>query len=129
MAFATREEHNEYHRAYKAARRAEWFADKSCVMCGVTEELQADHIDPEGKSPHIKVSHNVWSWSEEKRDAELEKCQVLCDPCHKEKTAEWWASRRKHGTPAMYRRGCKCEECRADHCRRMKEYRARKKKC
>jgi DNA-directed RNA polymerase subunit M/transcription elongation factor TFIIS len=115
MGFTSKERHNEYNRQYKAARRAEWFAGKCCRYCGSTYDLQADHIDPRDKSKHIKVSHNVWSWSVARREAELAKCQVLCERCHRTKSAEELvaqaAARRRHGTTAMYR-FCNCAPCR-----------------
>ena len=132
MSFHSIERHNEYHREYKAARRAEWFAGKSCVECDSSEDLQADHIDPAGKSPHIKISHNVWSWSKEKREAELAKCQVLCESCHKKKTSEWWAAQRQHGAETLYRLGCRCDPCRINHNARSRivkeRWRARRRK-
>jgi hypothetical protein len=43
--------------------------------------LELDH-----KDHRQKVSHTIWSWSMERRDAELAKCQVLCHDCHLDKT-------------------------------------------
>lgn len=43
--------------------------------------MQVDHADAS-----TKVSHNVWSWAEERREAELAKCVVRCQPCHVKKT-------------------------------------------
>lgn len=53
-----------------------------CVQCGSKEKLELDHIVRE-----TKISHSVWSWKEERRNKELEKCQVLCKKCHSKKTA------------------------------------------
>ena len=55
-----------------------------CARCGANENLEVDHIDP-----LTKVSHNVWTWAEEKRLEELAKCQVLCHNCHVEKSSEY----------------------------------------
>jgi len=96
----------EYQRKWLRKRREEWFSKNGpCAKCGSKEELELDHIDPA-----TKVDHSVWSWSEERRLAELAKCQVLCGKCHKEKTA---ASVRKltHGTVSSYLKGCRCEQC------------------
>jgi hypothetical protein len=71
----------EYQRIYAAEKRRKFFIGKTCVRCGTANELTIDHIDP-----ITKISHNVWSWSETRRNAELEKCQILCWPCHKTKT-------------------------------------------
>ena len=66
-----------YQRGWLAGRKQAWFAGKSCVDCGATEKLELDHRDREQK-----VSHNIWSWSDERRVAEIDKCIVLCDDCH-----------------------------------------------
>lgn len=64
------------------SRRKAWLSENGpCAVCGSSEFLEIDHINPE-----TKVSHNVWSWSESRRTEELKKCQVLCKKCHKEKT-------------------------------------------
>lgn len=69
---------------YMQQRRAAWFAANGpCILCGSWNDLQLDH-----KSRLGKISHKVWSWSEERRNSELLKCQALCGPCHKEKTSK-----------------------------------------
>ena len=75
--FATREQKRAYDRAWYAARRAAWFADKCCVVCGSTDRLELHH-----KDPAQKVSHRVWSWSQSRRDTELAKCEVRCHEHH-----------------------------------------------
>ena len=99
----------EYKRKWAAARRAEWMAGKSCIICGTTQSLEVDHIDPEQK-----VSHRIWTWAIPRRDAELAKCQILCTEHHKEKTK---AQRPipEHGTVSRYTsktNKCRCELCR-----------------
>ena len=64
-----------------ARRRAEWFEGKSCVDCGGVADLRLDHVDAS-----LKVSHRIWSWARERREAELAKCVVRCEPCHLVKT-------------------------------------------
>jgi len=71
----------EYQRLWRAARRAEWFAGKTCVDCGTAESLDLDHEDRS-----TKVSHKVWSWSRVRREIELAKCVARCESCHAEKT-------------------------------------------
>lgn len=64
------------------ARRAEWLAKNGpCRKCGSSENLEVDHIDRSQK-----VTHRIWTWAEDKRAAELAKCQVLCRVCHREKS-------------------------------------------
>ncbi len=72
-----------YHAKWVAKRRAAFFVDKRCVRCGSTKKLELDHVDPE-----TKVSHCIWSWRESRRAEEISKCQVLCNKCHRKKTAE-----------------------------------------
>lgn len=79
----TRKEYlRNYCREWVRNKRATYFKDKMCVQCGSKEKLELDHIVRE-----TKISHSVWSWKEERRNKELEKCQVLCKKCHSKKTA------------------------------------------
>lgn len=65
-------------------KREAWLNEKGpCRHCGSGNNLEVDHINPKEK-----ISHNVWTWSEKKRNFELQKCQVLCESCHKKKTRE-----------------------------------------
>jgi 5-methylcytosine-specific restriction endonuclease McrA len=101
----TGDKKKEYQRKWIAARRAEYLSDKSCVVCGSTDRLEVDHINPEEK-----ISHNVWSWRQERRDKELAKCQILCFEHHKQKSKEDAIARRQHGR-TLYAHGCKCDIC------------------
>lgn len=82
------QERNEYRRNLHSTRREAFFSGRSCAFCGSTENLELDHIDPTTKDPYLrrKSNHFIWRWSEERRNAELAKCQVLCHPCHVEKS-------------------------------------------
>ena len=65
-----------------ARRRAEWMtAHGPCVDCGSWDDLQVDHVDAS-----TKVTHRVWSWAKDRREAELAKCAVRCVRCHDAKT-------------------------------------------
>jgi 5-methylcytosine-specific restriction endonuclease McrA len=109
MGYLDPEAQRKYQREWRALRRAEWFNGKKCVECGSTQNLELDHIDPSKK-----VTHNVWSWSKKRRDAELGKCQALCDVCHQKKTIETREVRTDHGRGQMYQNyGCRCVKCRA----------------
>jgi excisionase family DNA binding protein len=65
-----------------ATLRADWIAAHGpCAVCGSTERLEVDHIDPA-----TKTVGSFWEWPDVRREAELSKCQVLCYVCHKAKT-------------------------------------------
>jgi hypothetical protein len=122
MGYKDKEKRREYARQYKAARRADWFKDKTCVVCGTKENLEIHHIDPK-----TKVSHRVWSWSKVRRDAELAKCEVRCKLHHKEITAELHAPEAAtHGSSGFWNyKKCRCDKCREWHRNSMREFRAR----
>jgi 5-methylcytosine-specific restriction endonuclease McrA len=109
----TREEQNTYQREWVAARRAAWFKGKVCVICGGTTRLQLDHRDPSTKDKLLRALHtnNFWSWSSERRDKELVKCQVLCKSCHLQKTSKERRDSVVHGSGKMYQDGCRCNQC------------------
>ncbi len=58
-----------------------------CVVCGTIHNLQFDHIKREGKKYEItrKLTYKFDNIKEE-----LDKCQLLCAPCHLDKTAKEW---------------------------------------
>lgn len=112
MPYADREKQKAYQRRWVAARRAEFFADKACLWCGSTVLLELHHADP-----NKKVSHSIWSWGENRRLNEIEKCIVLCAECHDRAHSQ---ARRVEaelrngcGTYQAYKRGCRCDGCRA----------------
>lgn len=109
MGYSDPEAQRKYQREWKAKRRAEWFEGKKCVQCGSTKNLELDHIDPAKK-----VHHDVWSWAKRRREAELRKCQPLCEKCHMQKTVETREVRTDHGHAGMYQlHDCRCARCRA----------------
>lgn len=130
MPCRTREEQRAYQRAWLARRRKAWLeANGPCARCGSRENLEVDHIDRTQK-----VSHHIWSWSAVRRDAELAKCQVLCQSCHIQKGREVGdqGSRRsvpkRHGSHRMYvYERCRCDPCRAWKRESNKAYQDKKK--
>lgn len=107
----------DYQRQWMSARRAEYFEDKRCARCGTIENLELDHIDP-----RLKDTNSIWSWSKERRELELEKCQVLCYTCHKDK------HKARHGTRYCYDRlRCRCAACVTVNINRRRRQRAYKK--
>lgn len=81
-----------------------------CERCGAKDSLEFDHVDPNTKSFTITGAFSL-AWSRIVK--ELKKCQLLCRPCHEQKThGDAWAAR-KHGDLNMYCRfKCRCEICR-----------------
>lgn len=110
MAYADRDKQREYQRQWVAKRRAAWFDTQHCAWCDSHDRLELHHVDPKKK-----VAHAIWSWSEQRRAAEIAKCIVLCQSCHDRAHAE---ARRIEaelthpcGTIHAYWRGCKCAGC------------------
>jgi hypothetical protein len=120
MPYCDPEKQRRYQREWQARRRAEWLADKACVRCRSTDDLEIDHIDRAAK-----VSHRIWSWSTARREVELAKCQVLCGTCHQTKTTEeCYGDLSAHGRHAVYvHDGCRCDECRAAHAAQNRRWR------
>jgi hypothetical protein len=71
-----------YHREWIARRRAEFFADKACIDCGSIEQLELDRRDAAEA-----VNHRLWSWSADRREAELAKYDVPCSSCRRKRPA------------------------------------------
>jgi len=123
MPYRNPEQRRQYAREWAARRRREFFEGQSCSRCGSLEDLEIHHEDPSKKE-----SHKIWSWSEQRRNKELEKCAVLCHDCHKKISDESMRTEWEHGIPYGYRtRGCRCDECRAAHREYMREYKASRK--
>ena len=105
-----------YHLAkyYEYRRRDMEYVAKGgpveCAHCGATESLEFDHIDPSLKSFDVSTrkSHKQKLYLEE-----LDKCQLLCAPCHRAKTAAENEGF-EHGTIyAFMRKRCNCGKCEA----------------
>ena len=58
--------------------RQEFLSDKVCAHCGTTDNLHLHHVDPSTKRDGY-----IWHWSEDRRNAEIAKCIVLCSACHR----------------------------------------------
>ena len=101
-------------KAYKKqlAIKFNWLLENGpCKICGSRINLEVDHIDRSKKK-----DHKVWTWSPQKREEELAKCQVLCYTCHKEKTSRENSKPKICGTVRSYWAGCKCSECMKANC-------------
>jgi hypothetical protein len=117
------EKKREHARKWIAKRRCDYFKDKKCAFCGSVEKLELHHLDPTKKEASA-----VWSWSEEHRNNELDKCIVLCETCHKIETARQLSKPLVHGTRNAYRKkGCRCQVCKDEIARLQREYRNNRK--
>lgn len=76
MPYKDPDQQRRYQRRWMRQRRSEYFDDKRCSRCGGTAGLQLRYRDMAAK-----VSHRLWSWSAERRAAELAKCDVICKRC------------------------------------------------
>lgn len=122
MAYKDIAKKREYQNKWKAQRRLDWIVSQNstCVECGnVDGPWEVDHVDPS-----TKVSSAIWSWSKVRMAEELEKCQLLCKSCHREKTNKE-LSGWKHGSTG-YKYGCRCETCVSEAARQRNASRARK---
>ena len=108
------DEEKSYHRSkYREYRRRdmEYVAKGGpveCAHCGSTESLEFDHIDPSLKSFSVNTrkSHKGEGYL-----AELDKCQLLCAQCHRQKTAAE-NSGFTHGTYYGFAKAkCDCTAC------------------
>lgn len=83
-----------------------------CAKCGATHQLEFDHKDP--KTMSFRIATYI-GWNREKLIPELMKCQLLCSPCHRQKTrleTNYATRPMRHGVPGTYsNRKCRCEEC------------------
>lgn len=65
-----------------------WKEERGCSWCGFMGkhyQLDLDHIDPTTKyGQNHRAYEPNWKWERIKK--ELDKCQILCANCHREKT-------------------------------------------
>lgn len=113
MAIKDREKYNEYMREYqkrKYEQRRSMFISElggKCVQCDSVENLEFDHISKETKSFNVakKMANGALATLRE----EIQKCQLLCQPCHKKKSdAEEEVG---HGEGLTGKKNCRCELC------------------
>lgn len=91
-----------------------------CVICGSDSDLEFDHIDPDTKDFTIARAS---SFSEERWQNELSKCQLLCHTCHVSKHREDIPC----GSAKKYWRGCRCDDCRQANSLHSREYKRQRR--
>jgi hypothetical protein len=109
MGFRDKEKQCDYQRQWMKRRREEWMENHPlCIRCGSSKNLVVHHVNPSEK-----IDHKVWSWSEDRRNKELEKCIVICAKCHNKEHHPRSNLDEVHGTVAGYRTHyCRCDQCR-----------------
>lgn len=122
----------EYVAKFRTKRRAmiKDYLGGKCAKCGNSENLDVDHIDPETKS--FTIGNNLQiKW--ESMEKELDKCQLLCRPCHLTKTKleqtgreAWNKGKWNHGSITGYQKGCRCDECKKVQSSYKRKLKARK---
>jgi len=109
-------------REYNRKRREfalKYFGNK-CAKCGEDgskEELQIDHINPD--DVNIKAYSSTLQYKGilrlPRKDflEELKKCQLLCWPCHNEKTIKEQGHKlvTEHGVQMYNHYSCRCDIC------------------
>lgn len=123
----------EYHRKYNQQRyqnrmqKARNVLGGVCVICGCSENLEIDHINPDNLSFRIAEGWDR-KWSE--IEYELSKCQLLCKFHHNDKTLEQTDRKRAdHGSLAYYtHHKCRCALCKKTNAEYTRKYRQRHKR-
>lgn len=86
-----------------------------CAKCASNTDLEFDHIKPEDKAFDVASS---WSMALDKWLEEVNKCQLLCKICHREKTNRENTkefSELTHNRWRYLRYKCRCFTCKEDY--------------
>ena len=85
--------------------------DSQCAVCGSTENLEFDHVDPSSKT--FVISDGLdFPWV--RLIEELAKCQLLCHEHHLCKSMqEGSLGTVEHGGGLSGKKNCKCAPCKA----------------
>lgn len=103
-------------RAHERRKRAIAILGGVCVKCGSVERLEIHHKNPKEKS--FDVSRNITNaW--ESIAAELKKCELLCNSCHKKEHVG------SHGLNGYRNWKCRCDICTSVWNEKSKEYKRR----
>ena len=95
-----------------------------CVRCGSKENLHFDHKDPKKKKSRRA---DLIDAPEDVLMAEVNKCELMCASCHRDKTrerGEHGQPKARHGTTHYYKKyNCRCPKCK----KAMSEYNMNKR--
>lgn len=103
-------EEREYQRLYKQRIRQAFVDSRggACEWCGDDPGAYGLVVDYADLSTKTRWAANIWGMAKARRDAELEKCIVLCRACYLKHTEP------EHGTLERARKfndWCKCPLC------------------
>lgn len=76
MPFKDPEKQAKFQNEWMKKRRLDWIAQNGPCACGSADGLRVVHVNPD-----TRKTSQVWSWSEERRNAELAKCKAMCREC------------------------------------------------
>lgn len=103
MPYKNKDQQRAYQRRWIQRRRQEYFdMHGSCIKCGSSDNLCLHH-----KNKNAKISHKIWSWSNQRQLDELSKCVVMCERCHNHLHTQ---QSMRHGL-SRYQAGCRCNIC------------------
>ncbi len=99
-----------------------------CVYCGSTDRLEFDHKDNDRAGSKRRAIANLIDASWARVEAELHYCQLLCNPCHRQKSIhDHGKNVSVHGMLSMYiNKKCRCDECRKANAEYKKQYSLRR---
>lgn len=103
-----------YHlkRYYKRKNEIISLLGGKCNKCGSVERLEIDHKNPDDKIFSVTL---LLSFSKQRVNEEIKKCQLLCKKCHIEKNileAGNKPSKDNHGSLSCYQhQRCRCRLC------------------
>ena len=113
-----KETYNNYMKEYMIKRyhqrrnKAIEFLGGKCVCCETNENLEFDHINRTEKTINIA---KLWGIKEQTFWQEIEKCQLLCTECHRNKSIKERGLKKAkgvHGSITNYtHHGCRCKKC------------------
>jgi hypothetical protein len=95
------------------SRKKEWLKGKCCCKCGEVHSLMIEYPDP-------KLSFQVWVWAKPaRRNRHLSRAKVWCQKHYTERLRDKKLNGLvvTHGMAQMYRRGCRCAECKKAICK------------
>ncbi len=105
-------------RYHKRMNQMRFLLGGECAKCGAEDALHIHHRDPNDKA---FVLSNEFDRPWEELVVELEKCELLCETCHKHE------HRAQHGLGMYSHQKCRCAVCKAAWNAKHREYKMKRK--